>query len=485
MQGEVFKMKVSLKLREERRPIVRAKLPLNVLGLPVFTGVTTSGDQDELALHLGTDVRAGPSIRVSYKPNNTVTPFSVLVKAGLGLWGSPNGAPLAMSAEIDLNSSGSPSFSVRLNPKFGDFGLRKDSGRFTPTYENVPRLGGSVPRMLTLGSREQSKEDLALNDEETDVRAASPSGKAIANGELDGKDLAGTDAGALIEKGESFTNGTLEKSDSFEKSRDTPEKVKRINDPSPSEQDDEGGAHYEQVAESHRNPLAVSTRQADECTSAVGRRNSRFGGAAKGWRFNTHSSLSFGSWAVARVRWQAKFASNIIHDVRQGMHITDIKLPELAVDKVSFETLGSRSRSRRSSADVVDPLGLGGYGYEDSSQLGRIAAMCTTMRYQIQLLHLENKLLKNTIDDWRGDLPAGKRPGSKGTDLIMHEDTALRSQMFDELNGKLNSKSRDSQSAARPGSGKGTTSSGEEFSMGKDASDELQKAIKNATGGGH
>lgn len=479
-------MKVSLKLREERRPIVRAKLPLNVLGLPVFTGVT-SGDQEELALHLGTDVRAGPSFRVSYKPNNAFSPFSVLVKTGLGLWGSPNGALMAISAEIDLNSNGSPSFAVRVNPKFGDFGMRKDSGRFQASYQNFPRISGSGDKMITMDSGEQSRSgeaDLALNDQESDALAVSPNGKAISNADGSGKDLVGTDAGAfMLEKAESFTNGTLEKSDSFEKSRDTPEKVKRINDPSPSE--NEGGS-YEEEAESHRNALAVSRHADDEFTSAAGGVKSRFRGAAKGWRFNAHSALPFGSWAVAKVRWQAKFESNIIHDVKHGMHITDIKLPALSVDKFSFETL---SRKEKSSADFVDPLGLG-YGCEDGSQLGRIAAMCTSMRYQIQLLHLENKLLKSTIDDWRGELPALRRPGAKGSELLMQEDTALRSQMFDELNGKLNAStgklregrySGDSQSAPRLGSGKGTTSSGED----KDPSDELQKAIMNATGGGH
>lgn len=471
-------MKISMKVREERRPIVRAKLPLNVLGLPLFTGVT-SGDQEELALHLGTDVSAGPSCRVSYKPNNEFSPFSVLVKAGLGLWGSPNGAAMALSAEFDLNSNGSPSFSVRLKPKFGDFGLRKDSGRFKASYEN--QVGD---KMITMDSLEEhaksGEDDLVLNDREAEVQTISPNGKGIANGDLHQHDLEST---------ETFMKGPEESSDSFEQPRDTPETetVKSIDDPSPSEDED---LHYEQLAESDRNAVGVS-RQADESTSVRGKVNSRLGVAAKGWRFNAHSALPFGSWAVAKVRWQVKFASNIIHDVRQGMHITDIRLPTLGVDKVSFETTNPR-RSRRSS-----DVDLAGLGFEDSPQLSRIAAMCASMRYQIQLLHLENKLLKNTIDEWRSDLPAIRRSGAKGSELTLQED-----KMFDELNGKLhgsingngksnaNGKSRegrlsgDSQSVSRP-NGKGSTSTGEEFSISKDPSEELQKAILNATAGGH
>ncbi|CAM6092133.1 unnamed protein product [Calypogeia fissa] len=514
-------MKISLKVREERRPIIRAKLPLNVLGLPVFTGVT-SGDQEELALHLGTDVQAGPSFRVSYKPNNVISPFSVLVKTGFGLWGSPNGAALAMSAEFDLNSSGSPSFSVRMKPKFGDFGFRKDTGRFKTSYESVASRisrgtssGGDKMISMDNSGEEQSQSqlqsksldaDLTLQEgheqhiheqqgHEPDCLAVSTNDKAHGNG----------DAGSFeMEKAESLTNGILEKSDNFERSSTstTPEKVKRISDPSPS--DDEGPHHYsEQVmVESNRNAvtLPMSTREVESGSVGAGL-HSRFEAAAKGWRFNAHSSLPLGSLAVSKVRWQVKFGSTFFNDVRHGMRITDIKLPSLAFDKVSFEAVNP-NRNRRSSTDVVDLAGLG-YGCDDGTQLGRIASMCASMRYQIQLLHLENKFLKNNIDEWRGDVPRIRGPGSKGADLMKQEETALRSQMFDELNGKFNSsgsgnpklsggKSRDgrygkdgdSQSGSRPSIGKGT-SSGEEFTISKDPSEELQKAILNATGGGH
>jgi hypothetical protein len=425
-----------------------------------------------------------------------------LVKTGFGLWGSPNGAALAISAEFDLNSTGSPSFSVRLKPKFGDFGFQKDSGRFQASYENSNRIAATGgDRTIAVDSAEHPKpvdEDLTLNGPEVDVHAVSPNGKAT-NGDILHTENAGTDdAGALVlDKVESFTNGTLEKSDSFDRSRDTPEKVKRINDASPSEDD---GVHFEQEAESRRNVAAgAGNRQAEESTSVVlGRQNSRLGVAAKGWRFNAHSNLPLGGWAVAKVRWQVKFGSDLFHDFRHGLRITDIRLPTLAVDKISFETLrGPRTREEN------DLAGLG-FDYDDGTQLGRIAAMCSSMRYQIQLLHLENKFLKSTIDEWRGELPATRKPAGKSTELLKQEETALRSQLFEDFNPKPNggsngngksnghSKGRegrythsDSQSGQRHSNGKGTTSTGEEFTITKDPSEELQKAILNATGGGH
>ncbi|MCO5581248.1 hypothetical protein L7F22_035126 [Adiantum nelumboides] len=83
-------MKTSLKLREEKNPLLRAKLPFKVGALPLSSGIAV-GNSQELAIHLGIVFSSGPAIKVAFKPNDA-TPPSVVLKAGLGPWGSPYGA---------------------------------------------------------------------------------------------------------------------------------------------------------------------------------------------------------------------------------------------------------------------------------------------------------------------------------------------------------------------------------------------------------
>ncbi|WOL17207.1 hypothetical protein Cni_G25996 [Canna indica] len=120
-------MKASIKFREDRPPLVRAKIPIGVLGLPFLSGVAASAGDDprELRLDLATAFHAGPSLRLSYRPNDSRNPFSLVLKTGVGALGSPaGGSPLAMSAEFGL-LGGRPTFSLLLKPRFGDFTLKK------------------------------------------------------------------------------------------------------------------------------------------------------------------------------------------------------------------------------------------------------------------------------------------------------------------------------------------------------------------------
>ncbi|KHG27542.1 Mucin-19 [Gossypium arboreum] len=92
-------MKASLKFREEKRPVLRAKIPLSIFGLPFQSGLL-AGETKELTLNLSTFFESGPSIKVAYRPNDTWNPFSLIVKIGTGPFGSPISSSMLMSAEF-------------------------------------------------------------------------------------------------------------------------------------------------------------------------------------------------------------------------------------------------------------------------------------------------------------------------------------------------------------------------------------------------
>ncbi|KAK4765945.1 hypothetical protein SAY87_007587 [Trapa incisa] len=117
-------MKASLKFREDQKPLIRAKVPLSILGLPFLSGIV-AGEAKELTLNLGTFFESGPSVRLSYRPNDSWNPFSVVVKTGIGHFGSPISSSMSMSAEFNLLNQGSPSFMLHFRPNFGDFSVKK------------------------------------------------------------------------------------------------------------------------------------------------------------------------------------------------------------------------------------------------------------------------------------------------------------------------------------------------------------------------
>ncbi|CAA7397980.1 unnamed protein product [Spirodela intermedia] len=119
-------MKASLKFRDDRQPLVTAKIPVSVLGFPFLSGIS-AGDAKELRLDLATAFESGPSFRVSYRPNDSWRPFSFLVKIGVGSLGSPSAAPMTMAAEFGLFAGRSPSFTIQIKPRLGDFFIRKSS----------------------------------------------------------------------------------------------------------------------------------------------------------------------------------------------------------------------------------------------------------------------------------------------------------------------------------------------------------------------
>ncbi|KAK2651306.1 hypothetical protein Ddye_018795 [Dipteronia dyeriana] len=137
-------MKGSLKFREEQKPLFRAKVPLSIVGLPFQSGIL-AGDAKELTLNLSTFFESGPSIKISYRPNDTWNPFSLVVKTGTGPFGSPISSSMQMSAEFNLLSRGNPTFMLHFKPRFGDFSVKKSqSSVFDKTSASNKLKNGAV-----------------------------------------------------------------------------------------------------------------------------------------------------------------------------------------------------------------------------------------------------------------------------------------------------------------------------------------------------
>ncbi|KAK9146273.1 hypothetical protein Sjap_006176 [Stephania japonica] len=133
-------MKASLKFREEQKPLLKAKIPLNILGFPFRSGVA-AGDTKELSLHLSTFFESGPALKLTYRPNDSLNPFSLVVKTGIGSLGSPISAPMSMSAEFNLLTRDSPKFLVHFRPQIGDFRIKK-------SIQSLPSPSPSPPPVV-------------------------------------------------------------------------------------------------------------------------------------------------------------------------------------------------------------------------------------------------------------------------------------------------------------------------------------------------
>ncbi|KAK7307731.1 hypothetical protein VNO77_41051 [Canavalia gladiata] len=129
------KMKVSVKFQGEDEnqhstQIMTAKVPISILNSPFVSGITASTSTEsasEFCFSLSTNFSSGPSLRVSYSPTSSSLPFSLSLKSGLGLLGSPRHSPLVFSANFSLSPTHPPlpSFFLHFKPQFGHFSLNK------------------------------------------------------------------------------------------------------------------------------------------------------------------------------------------------------------------------------------------------------------------------------------------------------------------------------------------------------------------------
>ncbi|RZR97137.1 hypothetical protein BHM03_00026253 [Ensete ventricosum] len=174
-------MKASLKFREDRQPLVRAKVPISILGLPFLSGLAAAlDDARHLRVDLSTAFASGPSLRLSYRPNDPAAPFSLVLKTGLGPLGSPDmGAPLSMAAEFGLLArpgAAGPSFSILFKPRFGDFAVKK-------TVSSTAASAAAAAKFGPLGGMEG---DGLVNGAETPIVGFGGENGFLANGFRDG-----------------------------------------------------------------------------------------------------------------------------------------------------------------------------------------------------------------------------------------------------------------------------------------------------------
>lgn len=142
-------MKLSFKLQEDKNPVLKARIPISIFSQPFVSSLTTtpptttdssgggSGSggnksSQNTSFSLSTNFPSGPCFKLSYAPSasSAITiPFSLSLKSGLGLFGSPKDSPLIFSAHFSLSSVNPgtiiPTFALHFKPQFGNFSLYK------------------------------------------------------------------------------------------------------------------------------------------------------------------------------------------------------------------------------------------------------------------------------------------------------------------------------------------------------------------------
>lgn len=168
-------MKASVKFRDDDRPLMRAKVPIGVLGLPFQSGLSAGGDPRELRFDLSTAFASGPALRLSYRPNDPGLPFALSIRAGVGALGCPARTPFSLAAELNLLSanSGSPAFFLLLKPRLGDFSL---SHTLRSSPSPLPRTVGEVSDGEVQDQLNYKAFSLSGNGLAADVAAAGTSG---------------------------------------------------------------------------------------------------------------------------------------------------------------------------------------------------------------------------------------------------------------------------------------------------------------------
>ncbi|PRQ18693.1 hypothetical protein RchiOBHm_Chr7g0208871 [Rosa chinensis] len=130
-------MKISLRLQDDQdtqhycNPLIRAKIPITIFNQPFTSSIATApstNSSSHLSFSLSSNFSSGPSLKLSYSHASTTTPspFSLSLKSGLGLFGSPNHSPLVFTAHFSLSHT-NPTFSLHIKPQFGNFSLNKSA----------------------------------------------------------------------------------------------------------------------------------------------------------------------------------------------------------------------------------------------------------------------------------------------------------------------------------------------------------------------
>ncbi|KAL5550945.1 hypothetical protein UlMin_001121 [Ulmus minor] len=142
-------MKLSLKLQDDQHqpnPLIKAKIPITIFNQPFLSSLSTTptttisnSPSSHLSFSISSNFPSGPSLKFCYTPTSpSSNPFSLSLKSGLGLFGSPNQSPLVFTTHFTFSST-NPTFFLHLKPQFGNFSLKKS----TSSNPNSNRISGS------------------------------------------------------------------------------------------------------------------------------------------------------------------------------------------------------------------------------------------------------------------------------------------------------------------------------------------------------
>ncbi|OWM64106.1 uncharacterized protein LOC116206664 [Punica granatum] len=178
--------------QQQQQPILKAKVPITVFSQPFATAVTaTTAVRSDLSLSLSTNFPSGPSLKVSYSPNAaplSASPFSVTLKSGLGLFGSPKESPLTFSAHFSLSPSlnhPTPIFSLHFKPRIGHFSFHSSASsnpnpsqipKFKPPFASDSALNGSFLKTETPDSEKHELKTIPHFNQASDHLGADANG---------------------------------------------------------------------------------------------------------------------------------------------------------------------------------------------------------------------------------------------------------------------------------------------------------------------
>ncbi|KAJ7281181.1 hypothetical protein O6H91_Y366900 [Diphasiastrum complanatum] len=176
----------------------------------------------------------------------------------------------------------------------------------------------------------------------------------------------------------------------------------------------------------------------------------RFKRNFSGWSMRAHTSLPVGRQVMARIRWSVNLPSDVFENLECGP-FSLLKLPMLSMDKVTVEGMGTFKKPRRPMYSQREPERKPKIPHRDmpekSAELEQVAAMCSSMKQQLHLLHSENKVLMKTMDDLRTELnhkeildyDAATRSVK---DYFKQDDNLLYLRLFGEILAKCDNTSK-------------------------------------------
>eukprot|EP00249_Psilotum_nudum_P016514 c25859_g1_i1 orf=409-1956(-) len=487
-------MKASLKFRDDEVPLFRGKLPLTVAGVQLLSGITVGNSQD-LTIQLGTFFDAGPSCKLAYKPNDKESSFSLILKTGFGLWGSPNAAPLAMTAEFNLWGRAGPFFSIHVKPRVGDFSVRKKASSFpscssesSPEYTNPvfvdSGLSSNGSTLVTL-----DKGILCTPPLNGDVYTPMHKGRSFSNGSLTTFPAvrnrnSTSDSNLVIGSNFSFR---IEGLDREKKSREGKQKVEGLKEPDSGLLVDAPIDPFQEEGRVQVGALEIGERREHMATvRPVG-----FHGSLNGWTANTHSSVPLGKYAKLNIRWGVKVPSDLFQSFSSNISGFRASKLMVLVDKISIERVNAGTNKKLQKNLRLDTLTcpvecqLVPYEItEDSHELAQVAGLCSTMKRHLQLLNSENKVLRRTMEDMRDELEFRGGVGSwklarPGTEILIQEDsTAIPDNLdYPQKDNRKDAHQRDNEGKrdGRSGSRKELPSEsvGVRYSPGKEVPSEM------------